>query len=895
MPQPQPQPQGPLDTDGDGIPDSWEIAKGLNFEDARDAVRDFDYDRVSNLDEYIASTEPNTDWTFVEIPDLGDRKEGVASLNDVGEFVRIDGNTLERWQGDDWNSRAWVSQGSFGSALPIDFLLHNNFGLAVAWKDGVNSNINGTQAWVRDIAGNQNYTIAPANATYVEVLSVTDSGFIYGSYRNAAGKRCIFRFRDGQTELFENTAGGELYFRAGNRRGEILASFGDYQDVRLYAGGKWYPTLANQDTMVVTDAGTLVDVTNGNTSLSGSRWMSNAYGDLLRGVRPDVFDTFPTTAYDSSFYAPGFVESLVFDLDPINPLDSRPLVPSDLSPLGDVAGFVNYHHPSDKTTIDIGDENDPNQTYPMEVGEQRGFLWRPGNFHLGPGLSSITDSYDSKLHRTNRTGAIATTYWQLQTINGPNHPYDDYVAVHGVLAPLNDSDGDDLADPWEEEHFVNLTAKDGTADSDSDGLSDHREYVFDTNPNAADTDGDSVDDIDEIAAGMDPLVDDDSDDIDGDGLSWLQEWAHNTDPYHWDTDDDGASDGDEVNTHSTDPHNPDSDGDGVTDGAEILAGTDPLDYFDGTAPQITIVSGDNQVGSPNAILPVALVATVTDTANQPLVNAAVLFEVGPGGGDLLTPDGSGGHVTHASLNLHTDANGEAVVHNQQSIAILFKLPNATNAQTHVKVTVGTAAAVYINLSTDNNYYQGNVPVLVKVDGENQSGYSSELLPQGFEVRVEDGNGFPYANAPVTLSVTIGDGELRNPLVGGGFEYVTQLLVHTDAAGMIRPDNDPAADLLFKLSSSHTIANEITATAGTASTAFAPTTIEQPPANDSDGDGLTDAQELALGTDPNNPDSDGDGIPDGQEVAENSDPLDPASSSIAMLGLEVFTRIEEDGT
>jgi len=35
--------------------------------------------------------------------------------------------------------------------------------------------------------------------------------------------------------------------------------------------------------------------------------------------------------------------------------------------------------------------------------------------------------------------------------------------------------------------------------------------------------------------------------------------------------------------------------------------------------------------------------------------------------------------------------------------------------------------------------------------------------------------------------------------------------------------------------------------------------------DSDGDGLTDAEERALGTDPNNPDTDGDGLPDGWEV------------------------------
>ena len=46
--------------------------------------------------------------------------------------------------------------------------------------------------------------------------------------------------------------------------------------------------------------------------------------------------------------------------------------------------------------------------------------------------------------------------------------------------------------------------------------------------------------------------------------------------------------------------------------------------------------------------------------------------------------------------------------------------------------------------------------------------------------------------------------------------------------------------------------------------------------DSDSDGLSDADELNIyGTDPNNPDTDGGGIYDGVEVAAGTDPLDPA--------------------
>jgi hypothetical protein len=48
--------------------------------------------------------------------------------------------------------------------------------------------------------------------------------------------------------------------------------------------------------------------------------------------------------------------------------------------------------------------------------------------------------------------------------------------------------------------------------------------------------------------------------------------------------------------------------------------------------------------------------------------------------------------------------------------------------------------------------------------------------------------------------------------------------------------------------------------------------------DSDGDGLTDAEEAELGSDPNNPDSDGGGASDGEEVAAGTDPLDPADDN-----------------
>ncbi|AEI68972.1 adventurous gliding motility protein AgmC [Corallococcus macrosporus] len=63
----------------------------------------------------------------------------------------------------------------------------------------------------------------------------------------------------------------------------------------------------------------------------------------------------------------------------------------------------------------------------------------------------------------------------------------------------------------------------------------------------------------------------------------------------------------------------------------------------------------------------------------------------------------------------------------------------------------------------------------------------------------------------------------------------------------------------------------------------PATYAWSVAVDSDDDGLSDAEEIVLGTDPNNPDTDGDGLPDGLEVnVGGTDPLDDDSDDDGLL-------------
>jgi hypothetical protein len=111
----------------------------------------------------------------------------------------------------------------------------------------------------------------------------------------------------------------------------------------------------------------------------------------------------------------------------------------------------------------------------------------------------------------------------------------------------DDADGDGLPDPWEMLNGLDPKNADGAqgadGDRDNDGLSNLYEYWSETNPNFEDTDQDGVLDIQE--------------DRDGDGLNNLLEQTLGTRPDWTDTDDDG-----------------------LTDHEEWLAGTNPADAID---------------------------------------------------------------------------------------------------------------------------------------------------------------------------------------------------------------------------------------------------------------------------------------------------------------------------
>ncbi len=100
--------------------------------------------------------------------------------------------------------------------------------------------------------------------------------------------------------------------------------------------------------------------------------------------------------------------------------------------------------------------------------------------------------------------------------------------------------------------FTGMTLSLGSGDADGDGMTDGWETVYGLDPNDP---SDASEDI-----------------LDNDGLTNLQEFQNNAFPNNPDTDGDGLLDGPEVEVHGTLANNTDSDGDQLLDGAEV-AGT----------------------------------------------------------------------------------------------------------------------------------------------------------------------------------------------------------------------------------------------------------------------------------------------------------------------------------
>ena len=105
------------DSDGDGLPDAWELAYGLDPYDPADAIQDSDEDGLSNLAEFRAGTNPwATDSDDDGIDDFEDTSPGSSQMNG---FRFTDNDFVE----DEWEDgfvESYASPFRFDEHLDLD-------------------------------------------------------------------------------------------------------------------------------------------------------------------------------------------------------------------------------------------------------------------------------------------------------------------------------------------------------------------------------------------------------------------------------------------------------------------------------------------------------------------------------------------------------------------------------------------------------------------------------------------------------------------------------------------------------------------------------------------------------------------------------------------------------
>jgi hypothetical protein len=110
-------------------------------------------------------------------------------------------------------------------------------------------------------------------------------------------------------------------------------------------------------------------------------------------------------------------------------------------------------------------------------------------------------------------------------------------------------------------------------------------------------------------------------------------------------------------------------------------GWNPLDFYNGQTPTLTIVSGPGQTGSPGGYVPAPLVVSVTGSNQSPIDGAPVTFSVPLGSGKLQASSTSG---STGSVTVLADTSGQAQV--------FLQLPNVPSGSSQVTVTTGSGAA-----------------------------------------------------------------------------------------------------------------------------------------------------------------------------------------------------------
>ncbi|WP_437798195.1 hypothetical protein [Sorangium sp. So ce693] len=444
------------------------------------------------------------------------------------------------------------------------------------------------------------------------------------------------------------------------------------------------------------------------------------------------------------------------------------------------------------------------------------------------------------------------------------------------------------------------------ADTDHDGLSDDLEVSLGTDPNDADTDGDGVRD------GLEPNPAHDTDgdglvnaldvDSDNDGLFDGTELglgcngpgtapsrhcvpdedagATKTSPLDADTDKGGTTDGSEdanlngvADDGETDPtrghaddddENNDRDDDGLSDDLERTLGTDP---GDADSDDDGVRDGQEPNPSDDADGDGLIHPLDVDSDDDGLFDGTEMGLAcdGPGtdaDAGHCTADGDSGATTTSALNRDSDRGGTTDGSEDANL-------NGVREASETDPTAGHGADDSHNADGDADGLSDDLEVFLGSNPEDRDTDNDGLLDGEEPNPSDDGDG--DGQADVLDADSDGDGlfdgteagkdcadadtdaaaESCMPDADGGTTTTSVVNPDTDRGGQSDGDEDLSHD--GKVDEGETDPNDPGDDRG-----------------DRDGDGLSNSEETALGTDPDDADSDDDGALDGEEIEPGVD-------------------------